>query len=496
MDAKTMRRSFFSRMMFGLCAATVLGGPATGGIAHAADRFIDDVTIPDAYPPPPPETQALAPFNLQETGTFQDPSTEAYLRGIVNRLLVGWKGPVPDIPIFLVPSMSFASEVSAGGVMFIYAGTLDYMRKTPDVQTEDMIAFVLAHELSHILLGHTRRRTDTQDTTQRVLGGIDLASSIVSRFNIGGMGHVAKMALLSDFGSNLLSAQTAFPAWSRKQEKAADLMAIDLMAQAGYSLDAASTMLGLIAQDEEQINAQKAKSQKSLIEAGPAQSANGQQGFGIKMNAGSWLMQKFDALGGSHPSASARQERVARYIAHTYGDVMNPEHRVPFQKFINTPHMTTMLRDVQSLNEMSDQIRAKNFRTVVAEQSHLREPLASSQLSLFYGAIANDAVHHPSPAATNMVARAADRPDVTRQIVYLEIGSLEDQGKNDQALAYMAKMQDAFQDASFYIARIHLLRKMNRTNDASLLAMECVGHGDTALRDACVAASKGEDGGG
>lgn len=492
MGANTMKNNIFSRFMLMMCAATFLTGATSSRVAQAHDKFIDDVSIPAEYPPLLPETQSLSPFNLQEVGTFSDPSTEAYLRDIVNRLLAGWKGPRPEIPILLVPNMSFASEVSAGGVMFIYAGTLDYMRKTPDVQTEDMIAFILAHELSHILLGHTRNRTDVQNTTQRVMGGVDIAASLVSRFNIGGGGDIAKTVLLSDFGSNLISAQTAFPAWSRKQEKAADLMAVDLMAQAGYSLDAAPSMLGLIAQAEDRDNAEKEKTQKDLIEAGPAQSANGQKGFGVQVNAGSWLMRKWDTLGGSHPSASARQERVAQYIAHTYGDTMNPEHRAPFQKFINSAHMRTILQDVEILSEMTDQIKANNFRAVQSEQSHLHEPLANSQISLFYGAIANSALHQPSTVATNMIERAASRPDVTRQIAWLEAANLENQGKNDQALAYMAKMQDAFRDNSFYIKRIHLLRKMNRMNDASLLAMECVSHGDTLIRDACVAAGKGE----
>ncbi|MGS0648834.1 M48 family metalloprotease [Komagataeibacter melomenusus] len=495
MDAEPMVRSFLSRLALGLCSAAVLTAPGLLGTAQARGKFIDGVSVPATYPPPPPETLALAPFNLQETGTFNDPSTEAYLRKIVNHLLEGWNGPRPEIPIFLVPSVSFASEVSAGGVMFVYTGTLDYMRKTPDVQTEDMIAFVLAHELSHILLGHTRHRTETQNTTQRVMGGLDLAASVAEKLNINGTGQMAKMALVSDFGSNLLTAQTAFPAWSRKQEKEADVMAVDLMARAGYELDAATTMLGLIAQDEEQSKAQKAKGQKRLLEAGRTVNANGQQGYGMQVNAGAWLVRNLKALGDTHPAASARQERVAQYIAHNYGDVVNPEHRAPFQQFIKTAHMQTMLLDVQNLNGMADQIQAQNFRAVVAEQGRLHAPVANSQLSLFYGAVANDGAHHPSPVAISMIERAASRPDVTRQIALLKSFYLEDQKKNDQALAYLAKMQAAFEDPSFYIYRIHLLRKMNRTNDANLLAMECVGHGDTSIRDACVAASKGEDGG-
>lgn len=490
-----MARSFLSRLVLGLCSAAVLTAPGLLGTAQARGKFIDGVSAPAAYPPPPPETLALAPFNLQETGTFNDPSTEAYLRKIVNHLLEGWNGPRPEIPIFLVPSESFASEVSAGGVMFIYTGTLDYMRKTPDVQTEDMIAFVLAHELSHILLGHTRHRTETQNTTQRVFGGIDVAASIAEKLNINGTGQMAKTALLSDFGSNLLTAQTAFPAWSRKQEKEADVMAVDLMARAGYELDAATTMLGLIAQDEEQIKALEAKGQKRLLEAGRTVNANGQQGYGMRVNAGAWLVRNLKALGDTHPAASARQERVAQYIAHNYGDVVNPEHRAPFLQFIKTAHMQTMLLDVQSLNKMADQIEANNYRAVVAEQARLHAPLANSQLSLFYGAVANLGVSHLAPVGISMIERAASRPDVTRQIVRLKAGYLMEQKKNDQALAYLTKMQAAFEDSSFYIDRIRVLRKMNRTNDAGLLAMECVGHGDTSIRDACVAASKGEDGG-
>ena len=69
---------------------------------------------------------------------------------ITNRLLANWPGTVPEIAIFVKRGSPFAygGEVTASNEILIEIGTLD------QAESDDELAGVLAHELSHVLLGH------------------------------------------------------------------------------------------------------------------------------------------------------------------------------------------------------------------------------------------------------------------------------------------------------------------------------------------------------
>lgn len=105
-----------------------------------------------------------------------------------------------------------------GGKIAVYTGILPY------TQTEDGLAFVLAHEVAHVLARHGAERMSQQLLLQLGQQGLNIA--------IANRSPVAIEAFNTSFG--LASALGITLPYSRKHEYEADKIGLVLMAQAGY----------------------------------------------------------------------------------------------------------------------------------------------------------------------------------------------------------------------------------------------------------------------
>ncbi len=113
----------------------------------------------------------------------------------------------------------------AGGKMAIYTGLINKLHAT-----DDEIAQVMGHEISHALANHTAERMSMAMATQIGLSGVAIATG----------NSAYKDVILS--GSSL-AAQTAITLPnSRTSESEADQMGIELAARAGYDPWAAVTL--------------------------------------------------------------------------------------------------------------------------------------------------------------------------------------------------------------------------------------------------------------
>ena len=113
----------------------------------------------------------------------------------------------------------------AGGKMAIYTGLLDKVKPT-----DDELAQVLAHEISHALANHTAERMSVALATQLGVMGVGIATT---NTDYGG-------AALS--GSALAAILAIQLPNSRSSEMEADLMGLELAARAGYNPNAAATL--------------------------------------------------------------------------------------------------------------------------------------------------------------------------------------------------------------------------------------------------------------
>ncbi|WP_019141410.1 M48 family metallopeptidase [Noviherbaspirillum massiliense] len=157
----------------------------------------------------------------------QDPAQVERVRKIVQRLIPETAAFRPDAPKWnWEVNVLTSSEVNAwcmpGGKIAVYTGLLAKLHPT-----DDELAAVLGHEISHALREHSRERA----SEQAVAGGlISIGSALLGLGDLGQKG--AEYAYMGLVG---------LP-HSRLQETEADRIGVELAARAGYDPRAAVTL--------------------------------------------------------------------------------------------------------------------------------------------------------------------------------------------------------------------------------------------------------------
>ncbi len=116
------------------------------------------------------------------------------------------------------------------------------------ITSDDEIAFVVAHELSHILLGHWKAGDaeirEQMKTEHALQTGIGLISSMQNLSAETGVLQAANSKYYSEAKTKLTAASFMLneynivirgPSWQREQERDADILALDLLYKAGFT---------------------------------------------------------------------------------------------------------------------------------------------------------------------------------------------------------------------------------------------------------------------
>ncbi len=115
----------------------------------------------------------------------------------------------------------------AGGKMAIYTGLLIKVKPT-----DDELAQVMGHEISHALANHTAEKMSVAMASQAGLSALSIVLSATG-YDLGG---------LSMTGAELAATTAISLPNSRTAEEEADRMGIELAAKAGYNPHAAATL--------------------------------------------------------------------------------------------------------------------------------------------------------------------------------------------------------------------------------------------------------------
>ncbi len=181
--------------------------------------------------------QVLQLSNQSFQGTLQaarskglldtDAAQLARLKRIANRLVTQVSVYRADAAkwnweVHSIKSNELNAYVLPGGKIMFYSGIIDRLQLS-----DDEIAAIMGHEMSHALREHARERMSQQVATQT---GIGIAASVFGLSS----GQAQLAGLAGDVGVNLPN--------SRTQESEADMMGVELMARAGYNPSAAITL--------------------------------------------------------------------------------------------------------------------------------------------------------------------------------------------------------------------------------------------------------------
>lgn len=166
---------------------------------------------------------AQAATQLTKAGPkLPDAETQAYLEGLLARLTAPTKGPTWSYQVTVLNSPA-VNAVTVPGHVFVHTGLLRF------VETESELAGVLSHELAHNYGHHAARRFIKNNQAQ-------MLAALVT-------GAVSPQSQLTQLATQIV-AQAGIGlfmlAYSRSEEREADLYGTHLMFNAGYNPTALS----------------------------------------------------------------------------------------------------------------------------------------------------------------------------------------------------------------------------------------------------------------
>ena len=198
--------------------------PEIGVVASSAVSLDKEVLIGDALMR---QLRGQAPI-------INDPLLDEYIQDIGNRLVAQASNVKFPYTFFILDNPSINAFAFFGGHIGIHTGLIFNAR------SESELASVLAHEVSHVTQRHIARSIEAKQKSSplqiaSLLGGILLAA----------VNPEAGMAAISL--GNAASAQSSIN-YTRQNEKEADRVGINILAEAGFDPNGASSFFGILAE--------------------------------------------------------------------------------------------------------------------------------------------------------------------------------------------------------------------------------------------------------
>jgi|TARA_R110002072_G_scaffold19040_25_gene70625 predicted Zn-dependent protease len=272
-------------------------------------------------------------FRMSADGLLPENRLYGYLQGLVARLLVNSpRQGVPSRVLILAGRNYQEADTTPDGVIGVPLAFLEA------AQSEDEIAALLAHELSHVILEHHDLDWYNQLQSNMVNSAIFAATMLAKLAQQTGAGgnflaDTTKYVMMAQLSSRALD-EGFFPSLTREQEDEADLLGLDLMMAAGFNYQGMFDFLGNLQDIEEQLAAQAAEqAARKKAATGAAASADMAQGnVGGAVNAvlgelGDAVSEIFGRAAKKHRSAEARLDSLFDYLDREYRD--QPEFEEP-----------------------------------------------------------------------------------------------------------------------------------------------------------------------
>lgn len=257
-------------------------------------------------------------------GVADVPPLEQYLDKITERLVEASAAPGLPIETYVMSSDNAGASALPSGVVAVDWGLF------LQVENEDELAFVLAHEIAHVFYKHyeTDWFLNAQHFAVTLTSYADKAMEI--RRELTGKESekdedIADAALASEV-SYVLSKGVIKPAWQREQEDEADRFAIDLLVKAGYNPAVAMRYFAKLEQIENQTG-KESDALTGLLERMDF-SAQNNRDFGEFIDdmlvAGAELFSKIFG-GDDHYPAAERSQAVQKYFLEEHAGTKLPK---------------------------------------------------------------------------------------------------------------------------------------------------------------------------
>ncbi len=424
----------------------------------------------------------------------------------------------------------------------------------PDAPAEgrNEVAFILAHELSHILLGHfnsSEARLKRQiQLTQVLRNGVTAWNRAIALHPSGNaIGATPTKEAGKDISKLFLAAYlideynlaVAGPKWARQQEEQADLMAIDLihMLPQGDATDpnaindsGASDILTRMAETEKKLNADKALADEQTKQ--PADKATGEDKgdnddkgdrgdtqdskdlmglMSTKTAALAYAKWRQNAIGRVHDGYADRSKAIADYIRLRYPV---SAQAIDFTRYLNAspppagpnpdrPKSTSSIWDGQALRTaVLPQIQARQLLDELAKGNcdtlppDLAQFVSDEQVKTGrtqrenFALGAYDLCEAKWDDAIPLFRAAVQGPDGNTSFYLALIQTEQFRGRDADALADIAEAETRAPSKGSYLPlKIASLMALKRTDEAAAAAADCKAHETPDLGAACMASA-------
>lgn len=422
----------------------------------------------------------LAQTRGKGLGFVRSEAVEGYLKGIRDRLLK--VSGVTDVPgkVRLLANPAFNASASADGNIYVAMGWLSYL------ESEDEIAAIVAHELSHVLLKH--HSTDIIGALQKkAQSSHELLLGTKSALQQTQVGQSDQKALLAMQIMVEAVDKIAMPAWNRRQESEADLLGTDLMIRAGYAPEAMVGMLEKLRAWEKQ-NKESEEQFRARVE----QLAKENLGNAVKASVDKLLGD----LSANHPDSDSRIDAVAEYLDKFYGDKAFPNPDAASLKKLRAQRQVgTQLRNYDLAFSAQKLLLKGQVKTAYSyAQDAVRGPTARDAYPNWILAKAANGLGRYGEANAAL-GRAVQSEEPIREIYVTFVETHERAGNLPLALQWVDKAGAAFGDSPQWAPdRIRILKKMGKSKEAFALMMKCSLETPEIRRD-CQAAGQGLESG-
>ena len=264
-------------------------------------------------------------------GFVRSAALEQYLSELRDALILpSGKTGVPGRVVILA-NPSFAAFSTPDGNVYISIGALQTLDST------DEVAALLAHELAHVLLKHHTSDL-VGDIQKKGLVLYELGMDVKTQF--AGSGKGAKddaRNLLIAHGVTEATDKLMLPAWSRGQEREADLLGLDLLVESKHSPPAMISMLEkLQASEKADTEAEEGLGQQMK----QAAQRNMNQALGVA------YQKLISGVSANHPKTAERIEDTAQYLDRHYGSRELPDPKPgPWKAVMGHPDVAQIMRN-------------------------------------------------------------------------------------------------------------------------------------------------------
>ncbi len=169
--------------------------------------------------------------NIQRAGgIINDPLIDSYLNHLGYRLVAGGNSSMTDFHFFLIDASDINAFALPGGYIGIHYGLILSNR------TESELASVMAHEIAHVTQRHHARAYDFGGNNS-----LPMLAALIAAIVLGAQNNEVGEAAMASIAAGGLQSRINF---TRANEKEADHIGIELLANAGFDPNSMADFFG------------------------------------------------------------------------------------------------------------------------------------------------------------------------------------------------------------------------------------------------------------